>query len=81
MIPVDKYNKDFDMFLLGNLGQENIKVQVKTIEQEENLMVLIPYSEDLLNWQHPKDITDSIIERWENIEQIGRFFVYIKNKM
>lgn len=76
MIPIDRYNKDFDMFLLGNLGDKNQLSQ--ELENEENLVVLIAYSEDLLNWQHPKDITDPIIENWTNVGKVTRFYAYIK---
>lgn len=76
MIPIDRYNKDFDMFLLGNLGGENQLSQ--ELENEENLVVLIVYSEELLNWQHPKEITTPIIENWTKVGNVTRFYAYIK---
>lgn len=76
MISIDRYNKDFDMFLLGNLGRKN--QLSKELENEENLVVLIAYSEELLNWQHPKDITDLIVENWTNIGNVTRFYAYVK---
>lgn len=76
MIPIDKYNKDFDMFLLGNLGTKNKLNQ--QLENTENLIVLIVHSEELFNWQHPKEITDSIKRKWNNIGNVMPFDVYMK---
>lgn len=76
MIPIERYNKDFDMLLLGNLGGENQLAQ--ELENAENLILLIARSEELLNWQHPKEITDPIIENWTNIGNVTRFYAYIK---
>jgi len=78
MIPIDRYNKDFDMFLLGNLGGENQLIE--ELENTEDLILLIATSEELLNWQHPKNITDTIIENWKNIGTIMRFNIYGREK-
>lgn len=76
MIPIDRYNKDFDMLLKGNLGAKN--ELDKYLENNENVIVLINSNEEYLNWQHPKELTDRIIESWEQIGSIIRFYVYSK---
>lgn len=76
MIPIDRYNKDFDMLLLGNLGAEN--ELDKYLENNEDIIVLISSNEEYLSWQHPKELTDRIIENWQQIGSIIRFYVYSK---
>ena len=80
MIPIDRYNKDFDMFLLGNLGAKDVNSQISRLEAEDDIMVLIALDEKLFNWQHPKDITDCIEENWKNIGQIYMFNAYVKEE-
>ena len=81
MIPINRYNKDFDMFLKGNLGSSNnIDKQLEMLENNKNAVALIVADERMLNWQHPKWITDNIIERWEKVKQIGIYDIYVKGE-
>ena len=41
MIPLDRYNKDFDMFLKGNLGEDSEEGQIERIKNMKNAVILI----------------------------------------
>ena len=56
MIPMDKYNKDFDMFLKGNLGAKGEQGQIEKIKEIENAVILIKNEKIPLNWQDRKSV-------------------------
>lgn len=77
MIPVDKYNKDYDMFLIGNVGKEGQEGQIEKIKQrEENTIYLIRRKEIPQNWQAPTKVIDYIRENLKLVEKIDIYEVY-----
>lgn len=56
MIPLDKYNKNYDMFLKGNLGDNETEKIINDLKTEENLNILVRKDGYPLNWQTPIDI-------------------------
>ena len=62
MIPENKYNKNYDMFLKGNIGKDGEKGQIEIIKQ--NLK---------LNWQTPTEVIKYIRE---NLNKIGEISIY-----
>ncbi len=75
-IPIDIYNKDYDMFLKGNLGYKGEKGIIDRINNEENAIYLI--KKDYLNWQNPNEVREYIIDNLKLIDDISIFYVYEK---
>ena len=78
MIPIDKYNKDYDMFNLGNFGGRGEFGKIKDLEEENNIIVLIKNDSTIRNWQNPEQVRKYIKENWTKIDAISVFDVYKK---
>lgn len=77
MIPLDKYNKDYDMFLKGNIGKDGEEGQIEKIKQrQENELYLIRKENLNLNWQTPVNVIKYIRNNLEKIEEIEIYEVY-----
>lgn len=76
MIPIDKYNKDYDMFLKGNLGKDGEEGQIEKLKNEENAIILIMNSKYKRNWQNPEKVRSYIINNKEKTGEIGNFEIY-----
>ena len=77
MIPLDKYNKDYDMFLKGNIGKEGEEGQIQKIKQkDEKILYLIRNEKLKSNWQTPLNVIDYIRSNLEKIEEIEIYEVY-----
>ncbi len=77
MIPINRYNKDYDMFLKGNIGKEGEEGQIQKIKQkDENTLYLIRNKQIRTNWQTPLMVVDYIRENLEKIEEIEIYEVY-----
>ena len=79
MIPADKCNKDYDMFLVGNLGADGESGQIEKIKNmNNNEMILIMNDKYQINWQNPEIVRKYIIENLNKIGEIGTFDIYVK---
>lgn len=77
MIPIDKYNKDYDMFLKGNIGKDGEEGQIEKIKQkDENTLYLIRNENLKTNWQTPTDVIKYIRNNLEKVEEISIYEVY-----
>ena len=77
MIPIDHYNKNYDMFLKGNIGKDSEKGQIEEIKQrDENTLYLIKKKDLRLNWQTPLDVITYIRENLELVGQINIYEIY-----
>ena len=79
MIPLDKYNKDFDMFLKGNLGAASEEGQIEKIKNMENAVILIKNDKMSLNWQTPTKVIEYVRNNLEKIGMISFFDIYVTN--
>ena len=77
MIPLDKYNKDFDMFLKGNLGAKGEEGQIEKIKEMNNTVLLIKNEKIPLNWQTPKEVIEYVKNNLEKISTINFFDIYV----
>lgn len=75
MIPIDRYNKDYDMFLKGNLGKDGEEGQIEKLKKE-NAIILIMNSKYKRNWQNPEKVRKYIINNKEKTGEIGNFEIY-----
>lgn len=77
MIPINKYNKNYDMFLKGNIGRDGENSQIRRIkEKDENELYLIRNRNLSLNWQTPTNVIDYIKENLEFVEDVSIYEVY-----
>ena len=66
MIPINKYNKDYDMFLKGNIGKDGEKGQIEKIKKKnENELILVRKPEFKANWQTPLEVVNYIRDNLE----------------
>ena len=73
-IPINQYNKDYDMFLKGNFGGDGEDEIIDRINNEENAIYLLKKSG--LNWQNPGKVRDYIIDNLEYSDDILNFCVF-----
>lgn len=77
MIPINKYNKNYDMFLKGNIGKDGEDGEIQKIKQRnENDLYLIKRKNINLNWQTPMKVINYIRENLELVEEISIYEVY-----
>lgn len=77
MIPLDKYNKDFDMFLRGNIGKDSEEGQIERIKQkQENELFLIRKENLKTNWQTPLNVIKYLRENLNKIDEVSIYEVY-----
>ena len=74
MIPINKYNKDYDMFLKGNIGKDGEQGQIEKIQNRiENEVYLVRNLKLRNNWQTPLNVVNYIRE---NLKKIGEISIY-----
>ncbi len=78
MIPLDRYNKNYDMFLKGNLGKDGEQGQIKNILSEDALYMIVDDNSSR-NWQNPEYVREYIKENLEKVDEKFNYYIY-KNK-
>ena len=74
MIPLNEYNKDYDMFLKGNIGKDGEQGQIEKIQnRNDNELYLIRNSKLRSNWQTPLNVVNYVRN---NLEKIGEISIY-----
>lgn len=75
MIPINRYNKNYDMFNIGNFGAGGEESQIESIKNEDARYLILgdDYSR---NWQNPEQVRSYIKENLVYIESIGMYDVY-----
>lgn len=77
-IPMDIYNKNFDMFNKGNLGKDGEEEIIKNIENSKNTIYLIKKEGATLNWQTPKSVIEYIRKNMKKLGSIEYYDIYCK---
>lgn len=75
MIPLNRYNKDFDMFNKGNLGINGEERIIKEISNYQNTIYLVINEKDR-NWQTPLKVIEYVEKNKKKIDTIDVFYVY-----
>lgn len=75
MIPINKYNKNYDMFKKGNLGSGGEDLQIEKIKNED-AKYLVLKDEYNLNWQAPTKVISYVKQNLKYTGSIGNFDVY-----
>lgn len=73
-IPINQYNKDYDMFLKGNLGGNGEDGIIDRINNEKNAIYLLKKSG--LNWQNPNKVREYIINNLNSNGDILYFWIF-----
>ena len=77
-IPLNQYTKNYDMFLIGNLGGNGEEGIIEDLQKKENYIVLIKNDQYSRNWQNPEKVREYIIENIDKIGEIDTFDIYEK---
>lgn len=78
MIPMNRYNKNYDMFMKGNLGIDGEQSIIDNIK-DEDAKYLVLKDEYELNWQTPTDVIGYVKENLKRTGSVGKFDVYEKS--
>ena len=76
MIPIDKYNKNYDMFLKGNLGESSFEKITSDIKNNLETKYLILKDKYKKNWQTPNDIINFAKSNKTKIGEIAIYDIY-----
>ncbi len=78
MIPINRYNKNYDMFLIGNIGSKGSNGVIADLKSKDNVKILLLNNEQNLNWQTPLDVIKYVKENYNKTDEIEIFDVYEK---
>lgn len=76
MIPIDKYNKNYDMFLKGNIGGKGEEGLIEDLKRDNKKTVLILSDKFIRNWQTPEKVINYIKKDMKRTGTIGVFDIY-----
>lgn len=78
-IPLDQYQKNYDMFLKGNLGKEGEEGQIEKIKKEkDNRIFLIRKPKLASNWQTPTQVIDYVRQNLKKTGEVSIYEIYQK---
>lgn len=73
-IPLDMYNKDYDLFTKGNFGADGEDGLIERIKKEDNAIYLLKkYG---LNWQNPDKVREYVLDNLNQTGDISFFMIY-----
>ena len=81
MIPIDKYDKDFSLFLKGNLGSRGEEGIISKIQAlNSGTKFLIRKDGYRRNWQTPEKVISYVKKEYKKIDEVEIFDIYVKEK-
>lgn len=78
-IVLNRYKKNYDMLLIGNIGENGVKKIINEIKDSHNVYYFVKNPQYALNWQLPEDIVDYIRNNLKYHETVSVFDVYYKD--
>lgn len=78
MIPIDIYNKNYDMLMKGNFGSKGEAGLIADIQKKDNALFLVLNKNLSKNWQHPHKVTEFIEKNLQHIGSIDNYEIYTK---
>jgi len=78
-IVLNRYKKNYDMLLIGNIGEHGVEKIINEIKDSHNVYYFVKNSQYALNWQLPEDIVDYIRNNLKYHETVSVFVVYYKD--
>lgn len=76
MIPLDRYNKNYDMFLAGNIGGQGADGMIEELKKQNNIELLILKSRNAMNWQTPMKVIDFVEQNYSQTGEIAQYNIY-----
>ena len=78
-IVLNRYKKNYDMLLIGNIGENGVEKIINEIKDLHNVYYFVKNPQYALNWQLPEDIVDYIRNNLKYHETVSVFDVYYKD--
>lgn len=78
-IVLNKYKKNYDMLLIGNIGEHGVEKIINEIKDSHNVYYFVKNPQYALNWQLPEDIIDYIRNNLKYHETVSVLDVYYKD--
>lgn len=78
-IVLNRYKKNYDMLLIGNIGENGVEKIINEIKDSHNVYYFVKNPQYALNWQFPEDIVDYIRNNLKYHETVSVFDVYYKD--
>ena len=78
-IVLNRYKKNYDMLLIGNIGENGVEKIINEIIDSHNVYYFVKNPQYALNWQLPEDIVDYIRNNLKYHETVSVFDVYYKD--
>lgn len=78
-IVLNRYKKNYDMLLIGNIGENGVEKIINEIKDSHNVYYFVKNPQYALNWQLPEDIVDYIRNNLKYHETVSVFDVYYKD--
>ncbi len=75
MISLDRYNKNYDLFMSGNFGLNGIDNMLNDINNSNRTYLITTKKK---NWQNPNEITDYVENNFNKVDEILYYKVYKK---
>lgn len=76
MMPIGKYNKDYDMFNKGNFGQNGENKLIEDIKNAKNRQYLVLKENYIQNWQTPTKIIEYVKKNKKKVGEISLYDIY-----
>jgi 4-amino-4-deoxy-L-arabinose transferase-like glycosyltransferase len=76
-IPLDIYNKNYSMFLKGNIGKEGEERIIKEIQKSDKCVYLIKQTKYSPNWQNPSKVTNYIRNNLYLVDSVYTYDCYV----
>ncbi len=77
-IPIDQYNKNYDMFNKGNLGAKGEKGIIEELKKKKDFQILILQNKYSKNWQTPLKVIEYVKADLNKRGSINVFDIYEK---
>ena len=77
-IPIDQYNKNYDMFNKGNLGSKGEDGIIEDLKNKANIQILILQDNYRRNWQTPLKVINYVKNDLNKTGSVGIFDIYEK---
>ena len=77
-IPIDQYNKNYDMFNKGNLGEKGEEGIIEDLEKKKDIQILILQDKYNRNWQTPLKVIEYVKADLNKKGSVGVFDIYEK---
>ena len=78
-IVLNRYKKNYDMLLIGNIGENGVEKIINEIKDSHNVYYFVKNPQYALNWQLPENIVDYIRNNLKYHETVSVFDVYYKD--